>query len=221
MRPYRRWCAADFCALALGGGDEQVVAFAGDAPGVAYDWSANGSQILGSIDRQRSGRLALGLFSLGSRASVEANVRIIASHPDQNLYQARFSPNNRWISFIAAKATDAGISTVHAISATEAGGEWQQITEGKYFDDKPRWAPDGRTLYFISNRTGFLNVWGIRFDPATGKAVGEPFRVTTFESPGQMILTDVRSMEMTLSANRLILPVMEVSGGIWMLENVP
>lgn len=209
-----------FALLPIGGGDEQIVAFAGDAPGVAYDWSANGSQILGSIDRQRSGRLALGLFSLGSRASAAANVQIIASHPDQNLYQARFSPNDRWISFIAAKATDAGISTVYAISATEAGSEWQQITEGKYFDDKPRWGPDGRTLYFISNRTGFLNVWGIRVDPATGKAVGEPFRVTTFESPGQMILTDVRSMEMALSANRLILPVMEVSGGIWMLENV-
>jgi hypothetical protein len=44
--------------------------------------------------------------------------------------------------------------------------------------------------------------------------------VTAFESPGQMILTDVRIMEMALSANRLILPIMEVSGGIWILEKV-
>jgi hypothetical protein len=34
-----------------------------------------------------------------------------------------------------------------------------------------------------------------------------------------MILTDVRTMEMTLSADRLILPIMEVSGDIWILEN--
>lgn len=209
-----------FILLPIERGDEQIIAFAGDAPGVAYDWSADGTQILGSIDRQGTGRLALCLFSIGS--STPTIIQIIASHPDQNLYQSRFSPNDRWISFIAAKATDAGISTVYAISTTDAaaGGEWQQITEGKYFDDKPRWAPDGRTLYFVSNRTGFLNVWGIRFDPEKGKAIGEPFRVTSFESPGQMILTDVRSMEMALSANRLILPVMEVSGGIWMLENV-
>ena len=78
----------------------------------------------------------------------------------------------------------------------------------------------GRMLYFVSNRTGFFNVWGIRFDPESGRSIGEPFRVTSYESPGQMILSDVRAMEMTLSADRLILPIMEVSGGIWILENV-
>jgi Tol biopolymer transport system component len=91
-------------------------------------------------------------------------VQAVASHPEQNLYQARFSPDDRWVSFIAAKAVEAGISTIYVIPA--AGGEWRQITEGKYFDDKPRWEPSGRKLYFISNRTGFFNVWGIGFDPA-------------------------------------------------------
>jgi len=143
---------------------------------------------------------------------------VIASHPEENLYQAHFSPDNRWLSFISTKAFGAGISTIYVVPAS--GGEWRRITEGKYFDDKPRWSPDGRKLYFISNRTGFFNVWGIGFDPATGATMGEPFRVTAFENPGQMILTDVRIMEMVLSSNRLILPIMEVSGGIWVLENV-
>ncbi|MEK7833471.1 MAG: hypothetical protein AAB401_20435, partial [Acidobacteriota bacterium] len=196
------------------GGDEQQLSFTG----VPYDWSNDGSQILCSVEGQTGGRLGLCLFPVNTGAPDEAGLRIIASHPDQNLYQARFSPNDRWISFIAAKATDAGISTIYSIPL--AGGEMRQITEGKYFDDKPRWSPDGRALYFISNRTGFLNVWGIRFDPTTGKSVGEPFRVTTFENPGQMILTDVKVMEMALTANRLILPIMEVSGGIWILENL-
>ncbi|HMZ19648.1 MAG TPA: hypothetical protein PLD20_17060, partial [Blastocatellia bacterium] len=127
-------------------------------------------------------------------------------------------PDGRWIGFVAAKAFDAGISTIYVIPST--GGEWTRITEGKFFDDKPRWSPDGRKLYFLSNRTGFFNVWGIGFDPATGQPVGEPFRVTMFESPAQMVLPDVTVMEMTLSADRLILPIMEVSGGIWILENL-
>ena len=41
-----------------------------------------------------------------------------------------------------------------------------------------------------------------------------------FESPARMILSDVAVMEMALAADRIILPIMEVSGGIWILENV-
>ena len=44
--------------------------------------------------------------------------------------------------------------------------------------------------------------------------------MTNFDSPAQMILDDVRFMEMALSANRLILPIMEASSGIWILENL-
>ena len=173
---------------------------------------------MGSSEQQSPERPALCLFPIETGAPSATNLRVLASHQEQNLYQARFSPDDHWVSFIAAKANEAGISTIYSIPA--AGGEWKQITEGKYFDDKPRWSPDGRTLYFISNRTGFLNVWGIRFDLAAGAPVGEPFRVTAFESPSQMILADVRIMEMTLAADRLVLPIMEVSGGIWILENV-
>jgi len=75
-------------------------------------------------------------------------------------------------------------------------------------------------IYFVSNRGGFFNVWGIRFDPVAGKPVGEPFRVTAFESPGQMVLPNVQRKEISLAADRLVLPIMEVSGSIWILENV-
>jgi len=208
-------------AIALveaGGGEEQLLTTPGLPADVPWDWSSDGQWILGGSDRQPSGRRLICLFPLQAAPHAERQMRVVTSHPTENLYQARFSPDNRWVSFIAAKAIEAGISTIYVVPAT--GGEWRRITEGKYFDDKPRWAPSGQTLYFISNRTGFFNVWGIRFDPAAGEAVGEAFRVTAFESPGQMILPNVRILELALAADRLVLPIMEVSGGIWILEDV-
>jgi Tol biopolymer transport system component/DNA-binding winged helix-turn-helix (wHTH) protein len=202
----------------IAGGEEQMLTTPGLVSDTAWAWSADGKWILGGTDRQPPGRRLICLFPTMAGPHAETQMRVIASHPEENLYQAQFSPDNQWISFISAKAFGAGISTVYVVPPT--GSQWKQITEGKYFDDKPRWSPDGRKLYFISNRTGFFNVWGIGFNPAAGQPVGEPFRVTAFESPGQMILTDVRIMEMTLASNRLILPIMEVSGGIWILENV-
>jgi len=204
--------------LPAGGGHEQLVTTPGTASEIAWDWSADGQWLLGGSRRQGSGRALLCLFPLSAAPHAETQMRVVTSHPEQNLWQASFSPNQSWISFCAAKDLEAGVSTIYVVPA--AGGEWHRITEGKYFDDKPRWSPDGRTLYFVSNRTGFFNVWGIRFDPVAGEAVGEPFRVTAFESPGQMILPEVRSMELALAADRLILPIMEVSGGIWILENI-
>jgi hypothetical protein len=93
-------------------------------------------------------------------------------------------------------------------------------SDGKYWEDKPRWSPDGRALYFVSNRTGFYNVWRIRFDRTNGKPTGEPFRVTSFQSPSQMISPVLASMEMSLTTDRLVLDITQVSGNIWMLDNI-
>jgi dipeptidyl aminopeptidase/acylaminoacyl peptidase len=145
-------------------------------------------------------------------------MRSVTSHPDYNLWEGRFSPDGRWISFNATKALADDVTTIYVTAAT--GGEWRRISEGRNWDDKPFWAPDGKTIYFLSNRAGFFNVWGIRFDPVQGKPVGEPFRVTAFDKPSHMMLPVNRQLKWSLSATHLALPVAEVSGNIWILENV-
>jgi WD40 repeat protein len=95
---------------------------------------------------------------------------------------------------------------------------WTRVTEGEYWDDEPRWSPDGRILYFSSNRTGFPNVWGIHFNSPIGKRVGEPFRVTTFEGPVHMRYPGY--VAFAIGAHRLMVNLVESSGNIWVLENV-
>jgi len=124
-----------------------------------------------------------------------------------------------WILFQGVKVNEPSLSTVYVAPA--AGGEWIHITDGKTWDDKPRWSPDGKTIYFASTRgTGFVNVWGIRFDSFKGKTVSEPFQITAFESPGQMIFPGMGLLQISLTENRLVVPMMQVSGSVWILENV-
>ncbi|MBS1794619.1 MAG: PD40 domain-containing protein [Acidobacteria bacterium] len=203
---------------ALGGSDEQVITSSMHGKLSPTDWTPDGKFILASSDWRTPERVALCLFSLDAAPNAETQMQIIASHPDYNLWQGRFSPDGRWISFNAYKAADGAASTIYVVPAS--GGSWIPITEGKYWNDKPRWSPDGRTIYFVSNRTGFFNVWKVRFDPSSGKPLDQPTRVTDFESPTQMIMPYIVPMEMVLTREKLILPMMETSGGIWILENI-
>jgi serine/threonine protein kinase len=204
--------------LPAGGGEEHSLTSAGPSIENPNDWSAEGEWVMVSSNRRNRERWEICLYPLAAAPRAETQMRVVASNPDYNLYQARLSPDQRWVCFNAVKASEAGASTIYAAPAE--GGEWRRLTEGKYLDIKQRWAPDGRKLYFVSNRSGFLNVWGIRFDPGSGRPVGEPFRVTNYENPSQMVLPLIGSMELTLAADRLALPIMEVSGNIWVLENV-
>jgi hypothetical protein len=66
------------------------------------------------------------------------------------------------------------------------GGPLIEITDGRTFwDDKPHWAPDGRLIYFASDRGGLSNVWAIGFDLVKGAPVGDAFPLTTFKGLGQ------------------------------------
>ena len=203
---------------AKSGGDEQILTSPMQGRISLTDWTLDGKWILMSSDLQTPGRVALALFPLEAAPRSETQMRVIASNPEYNLWQGRFSPDGRWISFNAFNATDPSVSTVYAISAS--GGEWIKLTEGRYWDDKPRWSPDGKAIYFVSNRTGFFNVWRVRFDPASGKPLDQPTRVTDFESTTQMIIPNIIQLEMALTSNRIILPMMETFGSIWVLENV-
>jgi Tol biopolymer transport system component/DNA-binding winged helix-turn-helix (wHTH) protein len=202
----------------LSGSDEQIVTSALQGRLSLTDWTTDGKWILISSDLQTPGRVALCLLPLDAAPHAEMQMRVIASHPEYNLWQGQFSPDGKWISFNAFNATDPSASTVYVVSAS--GGAWIRLTEGTYWDDKPRWSPDGKAIYFVSNRTGFFNVWKVRFDSASGKSLDQPTRVTDFESTTQMIMPNIVQLEMALTSDRLILPMMETSGGIWVLENV-
>jgi serine/threonine protein kinase len=204
--------------LFSGGGEEQAITSASASFAVDFDWATNGERLLGSCNHQAPIRAAICLFPLSAAPRVETQMRVVTSHPDYDLWQARFSPDERWISFNAVSATDTGVSTIYVVPAS--GGEWRRITEGKYRDSKGRWSPDGKAIYFVSSRAGFFNIWGIRFDPTAGEPVGAPFRVTAFDSPGQILSPDVNLIQTALTADRFVLPIMEVSGNIWILENV-
>jgi Tol biopolymer transport system component/DNA-binding winged helix-turn-helix (wHTH) protein len=183
----------------------------------ASDWSKDGEVILGACRFSKSDRYSTCQIPVRNDGGA-GDVRVIASDPLRNLYNQRFSPDQRWITFLAHDLSYEATSTVYVVPG--GGGAWRPMTEGVWFDDKPRWGPDGRVLYFVSNRTGIANVWGRRFDSTTGAPVGEPFPVTSFRSAQFQLTPRTVQMDIAITATQLLLPMSESRSDIWMLDHV-
>jgi Tol biopolymer transport system component/DNA-binding winged helix-turn-helix (wHTH) protein len=207
--------------------------------GDVEDWSADGQWVVAEQVTHDQPRLAqagrswtgavelrIVLLPLSAAPNAESRARLVTSSRSQGIYEGiyeiRLSPNGRWIVFEAVKGGEApgGATNATLCVVRVSGGPWTRVTDGQFWDDKPRWSPDGKTIFFVSSRTGFLNVWGIRFDPEQGRPQGQPFQVTSFGNPKLMVADDMSWQSMSLSQGRLVLSMSEASGSVWALHDV-
>jgi Tol biopolymer transport system component len=66
-----------------------------------------------------------------------------------------------------------------AADGSDATREGVTVTNDTTLDWSPAWAPDGKHLYFSSNRGGTMNLWRIAIDERSGRTSGEPQPITT------------------------------------------
>ena len=186
------------------------------------DWSPDGKWFLAYSRRGRDEPVEILRYPVSEVPLSKQQASVVAADPEKSVWYGRYSPDGKWIAFFAfpVESTGSDFPIIYVVST--GGGPWIQISDGKgkFVDSFPMWSPDGKTIYFLSLRTGFTNVWGIRFDPIQGGPVGERFQVTSLESPDRMMPHAVLRSFASLSKDRLFLPIMEVTGNLWMLENV-
>ncbi|HEY2739470.1 MAG TPA: protein kinase [Thermoanaerobaculia bacterium] len=53
------------------------------------------------------------------------------------------------------------------------------VIDDGHINWNPVWSPDGRYLYYVSDRIGSPNLWRVRIDESSGKALGDPEALTT------------------------------------------
>lgn len=202
----------------------------GGAERIVTGWS--GKSVLLPTDWTRDRRAVLGVYLEPPFTGISKAVvrpvsppgmdRDVIQDPNRVIWQPSFSGDARWLAFVSQPVDD--LTRIEMAVAPADGAprdQWVRIAPDHRWVDKPRWAPDGRTLYFISTGRGtFLNLWGVRFDSTRGRPMGEPFQVTQFDSPGFVIGPDITTAELGIATRRVVLQMATITGSIWLLEGV-
>ncbi|HXI19647.1 MAG TPA: hypothetical protein VNH46_01095, partial [Gemmatimonadales bacterium] len=95
----------------------------------------------------------------------------------------QLSPDGSEVAFTVSTASlETDRTTMQIWLADLASGDTWQATQGDGTDRAPRWAPDGKTLAFLSRRGGSTQIWQM---PARG---GEPTQLTNLsQSPADFL----------------------------------
>ena len=204
---------------ALSGPERLLSPWSSESALLPCDWTRDGASIMGTYHAPIAADSRLALWPATTPSQKPA--RIVMAERGMNLWQPRYSPDGRWLAFVVTRAGSGEAAELMVSPAVGApASRWVRLATDHAWADKPRWAPDGRTLYFLSRHGGaFFNLWGVRFDPARGLADGEPFQITRLDSPGLMISPDIGSTDAGISPGRALLTMASVTGNIWMLDN--
>ncbi|MFP7493003.1 S9 family peptidase [Terribacillus saccharophilus] len=91
------------------------------------------------------------------------------------LSDPQLSPDGKWVVFVKRIINDKEKYQSNLFILEVDTKQVTQFTQGDVSDTQPRWAADGQTIYFVSNRSGKQQLWRIAF---TG---GEASQVTSFK----------------------------------------
>ena len=143
-------------------------------------WSPDGTELAYTTvatetkpqNAEQRGQLKVIAVNGGQPRALQDNVVL-----QNNAMLPSWSPRGLRIAFSGGVVSAAPGSNV--VTLTPAGGDPVPVTQDAFLNWNPVWAPDGRHLYFVSNRGGSMNIWRVAIDEASGRTRGEPEPITT------------------------------------------
>src|SRR5579864_7241474 len=146
-------------------------------------WSPDGSEIVFATEPVESPSAHSGAASKLFRVKIDGLDRRLISPGDA--VQPSWSPSNLRIAYwgIPHGRGRRVISTVPA-----EGGTAVPVIDDDRLNWSPTWSPDGRYLYFSSDRGGLQNIWRVRIDESSGKVLDQPEEITV-PSPSSGLLS--------------------------------
>jgi tricorn protease len=195
--------SGDVYVLPLRGGEVRRVTYH-DAPSMVEAWSHDGAQVFFSSTRDRQSAAIYRVDADGGTP-----IRWLAQ-PYEALVNLAVAPDGSRLAFNISRdqwwrrgPNPYGGAEIWIVSAAPGAQDFQRLNDYAGLNRWPLWAPDGRSLYFVSDRDGAENLWRRALDE------GPAERVTSF-AEGRLMWPSISADGRTI--------VFERDWSIWRLD---
>ena len=140
--------------------------------------------------------LAGGIWLMG--VDGEESHELVSSKKGYGLGELHWSPEGQWLAYMKSHRDYRNYAEVTIESRDLRGGQTTTLLSDPELIDFC-WAPDGRIIYSRLESPNEIssNLWEVRIDPQTGRASGEPRRLTSWAG------FSLRNLQMTVDGKRL------------------
>ena len=135
----------------------------------------------------------------------------------------RLSPDEKWVAFSGWHSGDQKREILVTPFMADGNVDDSQVIQvaNEHANREPIWSPDGRRIYFLSDRDGAVCVWARDVDPVTKRPVGEAFGVAHFHNAARLVrgpTSDSASIGLSMARDFLVLTLSDTNGNIWSRE---
>ena len=194
----------DTVAAGLGGGKPVTVINGAQGRVYSASWSPDGRRIVFT----RNDSVMIYTIATGERRFVASHAAKMCAWSPRGDYIACTTPRD-----FAVIGLNMGNTGPSKITVTPAGGgDPVAVSDSVSLNISPVWSPDGRRLYFVSNRDGQRDIYYVAIG-RDGRAAGEIHRLTT--------ALNAVSLSLSRDGRRLAYSVYTPQANVWSIPILP
>jgi Tol biopolymer transport system component len=173
--------------------------------GLASDWSPDGTRVIGECNPVSNGICQLD--------PATDKVRGLLKDPQGGeLLYPSFSWDGKWVAFMLRRGgrTVIGVTPVRGDGSLAGEAEWIRISSEDINASRPRFAPDGSSLYYLIARGSSMMLMRQKLDPDSKRPSGDAVQLAPipFSGAGVSLISVTR--------DRLFFNTSEVRSNVWM-----